>query len=201
MSSQTSALRASAPDRRYAVDLISDAFFDDPAWSWAFSDPATRARDYREWWELFVSSALPHGNVWFSDDRSSVSVWLPPGVPELSEDAEARVEPLLRKRLDAARAELVLELLDLFDSHHPHDEPHYYLSLLATDPARRGRGTGLSLLERNLAAIDAEGTAAYLEASNEANVPLYERYGFAATGTFAVAGSPTVTTMWRPPRR
>ncbi|MGY9080371.1 MAG: hypothetical protein ACKVKB_06210 [Candidatus Nanopelagicales bacterium] len=39
---------------------------------------------------------------------------------------------------------------------------------------------------------------AYLEASNPANIPLYQRYGFEQVGEFAVAEGPTVTTMWRP---
>src|SRR5437868_3620424 len=49
-----------------------------------------------------------------------------------------------------------------------------------------------------LTAIDAAGMPAYLEASNPANVPLYERYGFRVAGAFDLPDSgPRVHTMWR----
>lgn len=79
--------------------------------------------------------------------------------------------------------------------------PHFYLSLLATDPAQRGLGHGLRLLEDNLREVDAQGAPAYLEASNPANVRLYERHGFRLTGSFDLpADGPTVHTMWRDER-
>jgi L-amino acid N-acyltransferase YncA len=54
------------------------------------------------------------------------------------------------------------------------------------------------LLGENLRLIDAAGMPAYLEASNPANVALYERHGFEVRGSFKlpVAG-PEVFTMWR----
>jgi GNAT superfamily N-acetyltransferase len=94
----------------------------------------------------------------------------------------------------------VLELLGRFEATHPHDPPHYYLSLLGTDPRRRGNGYGIELLRHNLATIDAEGMPAYLESSNSANDPRYERLGFRPFGSFERPdGQLTVTTMWRDP--
>ena len=86
-----------------------------------------------------------------------------------------------------AGASRVLAAFDAFDAAHPHDEPHYYLSLLGTDPAHYGHGYGLGLLGENLRIVDAEGMPAYLEASNPANVPLYERYGFRQLDQFELA--------------
>ena len=89
----------------------------------------------------------------------------------------------------------------MFEAAHPREEPHYYLSLLGTDPAQRGRGLGLALLADNLARVDAEGAPAYLEASNPANVPLYERHRFEVIGHFDLPdGGPRVHTMWRAAR-
>lgn len=68
----------------------------------------------------------------------------------------------------------VMRAFDLFEAAHPRETPHYYLSLLGTDPARRGHGYGLSLLAANLRLVDAAGAPAYLETSNPANVTLYE---------------------------
>jgi predicted acetyltransferase len=78
--------------------------------------------------------------------------------------------------------------------------PHFYLSLLGTDPRQAGHGYGLGLLADNLRRIDDLGAPAYLEASNTANVPLYERYGFEVLSSFQPTGGPLVFTMWREPR-
>jgi ribosomal protein S18 acetylase RimI-like enzyme len=94
-----------------------------------------------------------------------------------------------------------VELLTRFEQAHPRDQPHYYLSLLATHPACAGRGLGMSLLAESLARIDLEHSPAYLESSNPANNHRYERYGFERTREFFPPGSATpVTTMWREAR-
>lgn len=70
--------------------------------------------------------------------------------------------------------------------------------ILGTDPAHRGRGHGLARLTVNLAHINDEGMPAYLEASNPANVPLYERFGLREWTRFPVPdGGPEIVTMWR----
>ena len=95
----------------------------------------------------------------------------------------------------------VLETFERFEAAHPSAEPHYYLSLLATDPDQRGRGLGMGLLAATLERIDAEGAAAFLESSNPANDHRYERLGFARCGEFKLSeDGPAVTQMWREPR-
>jgi GNAT superfamily N-acetyltransferase len=93
-----------------------------------------------------------------------------------------------------------MAMLQAFEDVHPHHADHYYLTLLGTDPAHRGKGLGLQLLEDTLQLADDDGVAAYLESSNPANVPLYARYGFRPYGTFSLPHGPDVTTMWRDPR-
>ncbi len=61
-------------------------------------------------------------------------------------------------------------------------EPHWYLPLIAADPARQGQGLGTALMEAAIARIDADGRPAYLESSNPRNIPLYERFGFERIG-------------------
>jgi GNAT superfamily N-acetyltransferase len=146
-----------------------------------------------------VHSALAHDWIWLTDGCGAASLWVPPGKPELTEEDEARAEPLLRE-LVGAHADDVLVLLERFHAAHPRDQPHYYLSLLATHPDHRGRGEGMGLLAHNLARVDEEGMPAYLESSNLANNHRYERLGFVQVGEFsAPGGGPTVATMWRDP--
>lgn len=192
--------RARAADAQYVTELFALAFYDDPTWSWAFPDSHTRMDQHRAWWGLYLHSAMPHGSVWMTDDAGAVAVWIPPGEPELSEEDEARVEPMLRD-LVGSHADDVLTLVASFDSHHPQERPHWYLTLLGTHPDHRGKGKGMGLLAANLARLDEEGLPAYLESSNRGNDHRYERLGFVQVDEFAApGGEPTVGCMWRDPR-
>jgi ribosomal protein S18 acetylase RimI-like enzyme len=179
------------------AEVMVGAFFHDPLWSWAFPDPLRRREQHRQLWRLCVEGAVRYRSVWLSAGHEAAAVWIPPGGTELSSEQEARFEPLVTD-IAGPEAQRVFDAFALLENEHPHDEPHYYLSMLGTDPRHLGHGHGLGLLADNLTAIDAAGRPAYLEASNPANVALYERYGFEVVTTCAIPGGPEVTTMWRP---
>ena len=174
---------------------LAAAFETDPLWGeWAFPDLA----HLTVWWRFYIAAALRYSCVWVRGDFAAVSVWIPPGGTELTEEDEARVGPLV-EGLIGPRAGDVMELVDRFEASHPDGPPHYYLALLGTHPDHRGRGLGMGLLAENLATLsDAEGVPSYLESTNPANVPRYERVGFRPVGEFTTPdGERTVTTMWR----
>jgi GNAT superfamily N-acetyltransferase len=177
--------------------LIARAFYNDPTWSWAFPDDSKRLGQHKPFWRIFVNRAIEHRSAWVVDKFASASIWVPPGKPEMTEQDELELDALLA-RMVPKRADLILDAFELFEEAHPREEEHWSLSLLGTDPDARGRGTGLGLLARNLEMIDEQGLPAYLEASNPANVALYERLGFETVGGFQLPdGGPFVTTMWR----
>ncbi len=191
---------ATLDDAATVTEILVRAFFRCPTWGWVFPDPAVRAEQHRAFWGRLVEGGLRYPWVWLAAGGVTTSVWIPPGEAELSPEQEAALEPMLKDLMGPASAR-VLAAVETFDAHHPHDEPHYYLSLLGTDPAHYGNGYGLGLLEANLRLVDAEGVPAYLESSNPANVPLYERYGFRLRSSFELpGGGPTVPTMWREAR-
>jgi len=64
----------------------------------------------------------------------------------------------------------------------------------------RGRGLASACISVVTRRCDATGHGAYLESSDPANVPLYERHGFQVTSEVAIRGGPTVPLMWRDPR-
>ena len=188
-------MEASAPRRAQPQDLepVAEtlwlAFAEDPLWKWAFPDHD----QLRPLWHLYVESALKHEWVWTIGDFAAATVWIPPGHPELTPAEEARVPELLGERAAA-----VLGLFDAFEASHPHEPPHYYLTLIGTHPDHRGHGLGMRLLASNLDLIDAEGAAAYLESSNTRNEPRYESVGFRRRGTFTTPdGAREIVTMWR----
>ncbi len=183
------------------VEILVGAFYNDPTWAWAFPDPAKRAEQQGRVWRLLVEGAARYPSVWLNADETATAVWIPPGGTELSPEQEESLEPLLVELVGADDAPRLVRMFEAFGDNHPHHADHWYLTLLGTDPAHRGKGLGLQLLEDTLALADEDGVAAYLEASNVVNVALYERYGFRPYASFPVGdGLPPVTTMWRDPR-
>ncbi len=177
-----------------AATLVA-AFGEDPLWRWAFPEGGLDAL-----WRLCVASATRYSSIRFVGDHAAAAVWIPPGGTELTAEEEASLGPMLEERIGPRAAE-VLELFERMERAHPDGPPHYYLSLLGTHPNHRGKGLGMALLADNLAELDAEGMPAYLESSNPANDPRYERLGFVRKGGFERPdGGLTCSTMWREPR-
>lgn len=179
------------------TETLTLAFREDPTWSWGFSVRERGLDAMREAWRLLLSSALDHGWVWRTEPAAAVALWIPPGRPDLLPEDEERFKPLMIEALGADSRRL-LETLKRFDDARP-SEPHYYLSLLGTHPDHSGQGWGMGLLADNLGRIESEGAAAYLESSNPANVPRYERLGFAVFDEFDVGNGISVAQMWRDP--
>jgi GNAT superfamily N-acetyltransferase len=183
-----------------ATAILAGAFHRDPIWSWAFPDGERRLEQHRALWGLFVDAAIRYPGVRMNDSSTAVALWIPPGGSELTEEGEEQLAALVVS-LPGDGAARALDAFAAFDRARPRHVPHYYLSLLGTDPQHLGHGHGLRLLEDNLVEIDSLGMPAYLEASNVANVPLYARYGFAPHGVVRITGGPDAVTMWRDPRR
>jgi GNAT superfamily N-acetyltransferase len=191
---------ATEGDFEAVLATIVAAFYEDPLWSWLFPDPRRRAEQHATVFGLYVESALPRGGVWMSDERASAAaVFTPPGERELTEEAEARLEAFIPETL-GDHAPAVLQTLERFEAATPNGPPFYYLSFLGTHPESRGRGIGMGLLGELAAQADREGRPIYLESTNPANTPRYERLGFAGQTEFTTPDdSHTVTTMWREP--
>lgn len=179
------------------LDTISRAFFRDPVWSWVFPDEEQRGADYAEWWEFAIGAGLRNDSIQVTRSCEAVAIWIPPGLPEFTDEDDARAEAFLR-RACARRADEVLDAVAQFEAWHPRAEPHWYLSVVATHPDARGGGLGVRLIEHQLAQVDALHLPAYLESSNPTNLTRYGRLGFEARDEFRMGDDgPLVTTMWR----
>jgi GNAT superfamily N-acetyltransferase len=195
----STARRAGPVDAPAVSAIMAAAFHGDPVWGhWAFAEETTRAAGLTAMWRFFVDAAIPAGWVWITEGGEAASLWVPPGVPELSPEEEARLHPLLTELL-GPHADTVYAGFHAFDRVRPTEE-HYYLSLLATHPAHAGHGLGMALLADNLVEVDREGLPAYLESTNPRNDARYARVGFERTGAFVLPQGPSVATMWRTAR-
>lgn len=196
---------ASGPATLADVELVTEtltlAFLRDPVWSVALARPDGSTDHHEAYWRLYVEGALRYSTVFMTQDGSAVSVWIPPGGTELSDAGEEAVERLVDATLEPAAVHAMSELWDRFDANHPRDEPHAYLSLLATHPKHQGRGLGQRLLAQDLERWDAAGAPTYLESTNPGNDHRYERAGFGRVGGIrAVLDDAPISTMWRPSR-
>jgi GNAT superfamily N-acetyltransferase len=192
-----SARQATSADIDVVTTIIDLAFADDPLWSRALRPLAGVER--RPFFRLFAEGVMRYPWTWLLDGDAATSLWVPPGGTEMSPEQEERFSELA-SCLGSEEANFH-ELARRFEAAHPRTEPHYYLSLLGTHPDHRGKGLGMRLLAHDLALIDEEHCAAYLESSNPANNRRYASVGFEPVGEFSYPGDgPSVTTMWRPPR-
>jgi ribosomal protein S18 acetylase RimI-like enzyme len=189
--------RAVVTDADWISELIGTAFQPLPPARWLVPDPERRAHILPANFQIHVEYALLIGQVHVTADRAAAAVWLP-------RDSDRPLpEPLnYKQRLAVACGEATdrfLQLDELFDRHHP-TEPHHHLAFLAVHPSRQRQGLGSSLLRQHHARLDAEGVAAYLEASSEENQNLYLRHGYAARGdAFHLPDGTPMWPMWRNP--
>lgn len=189
----------SREDVAAATETIALAFLNDPVWAVAL-EVVDGVEDFLiPFWRFYVEGGRRYGSAFSSENAATVSVWIPPGGTEMSEDQDVAIRELVGGVLSSARAKALFELWARFDENHPDDEPHAYLSLLATRPSQAGHGYGQAHLAADLARWDAAGIPTYLESSNPANNHRYECQGYAKVGQFeTVLDRAIVTTMWRP---
>jgi len=188
---------ATAADLDPMVEVLADAFFEDPLFGWFFPDPVTRpGLTERMFSFLGAHLFVPLGQCAAFGDAAA-AFWQPPG--EGVDDAfwaehGAGFAAVLDGHMEKLGAIGVA-----MEEHHPTD-PCWYLGMLGVRSGAQGRGLGGRLLEFTLERVDEAGEAAYLEASTPRNRSLYERNGFEVIGEISVDDSPTLWAMWRPPR-
>ncbi|MFC7304898.1 GNAT family N-acetyltransferase [Streptomyces monticola] len=190
---------AEESDRAHLERLFDDAFQHDPVSSWVFPDEAHRRKVHGLFMGVFLDVALSEGRVDIADDGTAAALWLhvPAGEPEEEDDTPTRMRETADP--DNERAELVGRLTGAV---HPHDRAHEYLLLVAVVPGRQGEGLGTALIDSVLERCDRDGVPAYLEASSTRSRGLYERLGFAFTGTAVqLPDGPQMFPMWREPRQ
>jgi len=191
-----------APDVRTATPAEIDqcvativlAFSSDPAARWAFVEPHVYFEIFPHFVRAFGGKAFDHGSA-HQIAGCAAALWIPPGIEP---DEEAMVA-LIESAVAESDREAMSGVFEQMAAFRP-AEPHWYLPLIGTDPAKQGNGYGSALLRHALAICDRQKLAAYLEATSARNVPLYQRHGFAALGTIQVGTSPPITPMLRKPR-
>ncbi len=189
-----------------AQDLLTRAFDDDPYFHFLYAPPRRAAMIggvMRSSVELALSAGQARGVL--DPDLQGVCLWWRPGTHPPSDMATVRFRGAAIARAALAGKVRLGELMRtlrtgaIIEEALP-QEPHFYLMVLAVEPARQGRGIGSRMLRACCAEADAEGVAAALETSKPSNLPFYRRHGFEETHTHHIDGSPPMWSMVRAPR-
>ena len=182
-------------DSEQLIDILSDAFHDDPVMRW--SSPKESYPRFA--FGMTLPSCLPHRLTYVTVDGSGVASWLPPGV---AMTPSVGISTLCHGVTEHGLGSLarVLKLFLQLGNFHPR-EPHYYLFALGTRTAHQGRGVGTALMRDVIDRCDETGTQAYLESSNLANLAFYRRHGFEVMDEIQTGrGGPPMWPMLREPR-
>lgn len=182
---------ARAGDRRPISRTLACAFAADPVIRWLMP---TRSRDARMFRALAAHVHAAPGCADVALDNGSTvgaALWDPPGhhVP-LGQALLGFVWLLTAMGPSSFRRGAVLEAA--FALARPTESVWYLAQLGAATP---GQGIGSALLEHRLATITGP---AYLESSNQRNVPFYQRFGFELVQEISLPrGGPALWTMLR----
>ncbi len=186
---------ATASDEPQAIDVIALAFSSDPVVRWFYPDAHQYLTNFPAFIRAFGGRAFENGTAYHVDGFMGAALWLPPNVhPD-----EEEVVGLIQRTVPEEAQEDLLSILEQLGSFHP-SEPHWYLPLIGVDPAHQRKGHGSALMKHALIPCDKENKFAYLESTNPANIPLYERYGFELVGKLEVGTAPPLYPMVRKPR-
>jgi GNAT superfamily N-acetyltransferase len=192
-------------DLAEATDIAGRAFHDGPFFRFVFPSDHQRARSVRIIHHTVFAHPGRDARIRTARDARDrivgLSLWLPPGRHPLSTTVQlAQLPGSLRAVYRQPRTLSVgLAYARATAPLHPH-EPHWYLSILMTDPTAQRTGVGSAMMTEALTRVDADGVGAYLETANESNVPYYEKFGFALRATVQpLPGGPPRYSLWREP--
>lgn len=183
----THLVRPATPADLSAAARVLAAAFDDYPWTrWTLPEEGYAER-LEEIQHLYLSHALEQGIVMVDSQVRAVAAFLPPAASAPAEQTQQRVAELHGSRL-AALLELALPAAS---------EGCWTLETVGVDPAYQGIGLGTAVVAEGLATIDRSRAPVALETSDDKNLRLYQRLGFATSATTRIPDGLIVYSMNR----
>jgi GNAT superfamily N-acetyltransferase len=180
------------PDREYRQLTLSDlepmaqvlarSFAEDPLVSFILPNARTRVQTVAKFFRAMGRLNIRAGSAFGAGDPlEGVAVWSFPNKPEASASPKDLLSflPVLFSSyvIGARRARPIFHQIDANHKKHA-PEPHYYLDNLGVLASARGKGLSSRLIRPFLEMADSQKVIAYTDTVTDANVPLYEHFGF-----------------------
>tara|TARA_R110001592_G_scaffold363371_1_gene685553 strand:+ start:173129 stop:173713 length:585 start_codon:yes stop_codon:yes gene_type:complete len=178
-----------------AVEILDQAFHDDPVMNWMSSHPEFR----RTFFSITLPGFLADGLTYIEAQGRGAAAWLG---PQRKLDWPVTASNLWQMyKVCGIRGFIRFGLSGFTTAKFHPGEPHYYLFLIGTLPESKGQGVGSALMAQVLRKCDDENMPAYLENSKRENLAFYQGHGFEVVDKIQFARSaPPVWLMWREPR-
>jgi GNAT superfamily N-acetyltransferase len=176
---------------------LAKAFADDPVMAYIFPKAEDRVSRIAGIMRMGIRNYGAYGRVEYIGNISAAAVWQQPEAPKPTffDQLVDAMEGIVKLRGSMIRAATVQQLL----AKNRLQQPHWYLAILGTVPQWQGKSLGGRLLESQLRECDKYAIPAYLESSNMANVPFYQRHGFVVRKEIQLPEGPIMRTMLRNP--
>ena len=181
--------------------VLARAFEHDPMTAHLLPDAARRPAALERGFGAYLRRVyMPCGECYTTAGVAGGALWMPPGTYPLSAWRQLRLLPTFARVFGLSATPRAMRDIDRMERMHPKGPPHWYLAFLGVEPSEQGKRVGSALLLPVLGRCDAGREPAYLETSNERNVPLYRRHGFEVVAECDIADGPHFWGMWREPR-
>ena len=183
-------IRTNEKDKHQVISVLKLGFSNDDLLRWVFPEADSFLKSFDIWMEEFSKESFKNNIVFSEESFHGTSLWHPPGF-----EFDESVLGSTFESIPESRLENVLKFFEEFSKYHPKDA--WYLAFIAVDPSKQGSGIGSFILKEALKMIDEKNEKAYLEASSERNMSLYERHGFECMGRIQINDSPAAFPMIR----
>jgi GNAT superfamily N-acetyltransferase len=180
-------------DLQNAVNVLTDAFSEESMWKEVFKNEEKN----RALTEIMVRFCLKYGNVVSTSANIEGVMAIAPYDKDMTMwriircgafflsmriAGEAKIMQVLTKAVEEAKESLNLG-------------PHIHLLIMGVSQEFQGKGFGGQLLRAIIEKAETENLPIYLETQKEANVSLYEKYGFSVKKR-AILPDPLNLPMW-----
>jgi len=190
--------RVSEEEYEKAVEILTEAFFEDPMIKYVFKD--RERKEIRRLYGVMTKAYAPSSDIYFdSEEPNGMIQWIDsekePGVMAWLRSGAMRMigSPISSLfRLMKTGMEIFKTQKECMKGHNLH------LILLAVLPRKQGMGIGKKLMNLFIQEADSRGLPCYLETQNPSNLRFYESFGFSVVKEIEISPELRSWSMVRP---
>ncbi|MFJ8745972.1 GNAT family N-acetyltransferase [Embleya sp. NPDC127516] len=179
-------IRATKKDSDLAVEVLTEAFENDPFLRWLFPEDPQYGTYAPLFFGQWVDVTLDAGEIWMDPDRAGVMLGQLSTTLASNEEDKARAREEFRATFREC-ADRVVAFVDGVAENHPNmDREHWYWTMLGVRRSHQRKGVGRAIFQE-LFEMKNPRYPFYCEATTSGNLALYRRLGFRRLFEFRVA--------------